>query len=104
MPVPAKTTLGKLNIVSENPRIICGDCIEVGQYLLAHGDTFDFVFGDPPFNIGHGYADHDDNMAWPPFQQFMHAWLEVSCKLITPNGLFSVHVPDELAVITISNS
>ena len=61
---------------------LCGDCVEVGQYLLEQGETFDFVFGDPPFNIGHGYAGHDDNMAWPQFQRFMHDWLKLGCRLM----------------------
>ena len=83
------------------PLVLRGDCIEIGKQLLRRPKRFNLVFGDPPFNIGHGYAGHHDNMTRWEFEHFMHEWLDIGSQLITRNGLLAVHGNDDVAAITI---
>jgi DNA modification methylase len=88
------------------PRVICGDCIKVGKQMLSKPLRYHLVFGDPPFNIGQEYSNHDDNMGRQAFGRFMHQWLSVGSKLVTwtgrGNGLFAIHGNDEVAAITLN--
>lgn len=70
-------------------RVICGDCRTVVPTL----GTFDFVFADPPFNIGYeynGYVDKRDD-----FEQFTEEW--VSACWNACDGVMALHGPDALA-------
>ena len=52
--------------------VICGDCREVVPNL----GKFDFIFADPPFNIGQDYQGYDDSR--PDFDEFTPAWIEAA--------------------------
>lgn len=69
--------------------ILCGDC----RQLVPQLGRFDFIFADPPFNIGHpyvGYVDRRDD-----FDTFTAEWIErcwTACE-----GVMALHGPDDLA-------
>lgn len=76
--------------------VIHGDCREIVPTLGA----FDFVFADPPFNIGQNYNGYWD--ARNDYVYFMAEWIEVcwnACR-----GLLALHGPDELAELYLMNA
>lgn len=69
--------------------VIHGDCRELMPTL----GKFDFVFADPPFNIGqeyNGYADRRDD-----FEEFTLDWIAKAWEAC--DGVMALHGPDELA-------
>lgn len=66
-----------------------GDC----RYGVPLCGEFDFVFADPPFNIGHGYDGYDDNRE--DFDAFTSEWVEVCWNACS--GVMALHGPDALA-------
>lgn len=69
--------------------ILCGDC----RRLVPTLGRFDFIFADPPFNIGHpyvGYVDRRDD-----FDSFTAEWIEACWAAC--DGLIALHGPDDLA-------
>lgn len=68
--------------------IITGDCRQ------ADG-TYDLVFADPPFNIGHGYVGYDDSLARDEFERFTEEWIDVAWARC--GGVLCLHGPDYLA-------
>jgi len=54
---------------------------------------FDFVFADPPFNIGHGYDGYDDNRN--DYEEFTAEWIEVCWDAC--DGVLALHGPDDVA-------
>jgi DNA modification methylase len=70
-------------------KILCGDC----RRLVPTLGRFDFVFADPPFNIGHpyvGYVDRRDD-----FDTFTAEWIETCWAAC--DGVMALHGPDDLA-------
>jgi site-specific DNA-methyltransferase (adenine-specific) len=70
-------------------KILCGDC----RRLVPSLGRFDFVFADPPFNIGHpyvGYVDRRDD-----FDTFTAEWIETCWAAC--DGVMALHGPDDLA-------
>lgn len=55
-----------------------------------HG-KFDLVFGDPPFNIGHGYADFDDSFTPEEYADFTNKWLYSGWEMVAPGGVLAIH-------------
>lgn len=69
--------------------VVHGDCIAVVPSL----GKFDFVFADPPFNIGHGYQGYHDRRS--DFSEFTAAWIETCWAAC--DGVMALHGPDDLA-------
>lgn len=69
--------------------VLHGDCREIVPTL----GQFDFVFADPPFNIGHRYCGYDDRRA--DFDDFTAEWISVCWNACS--GVMSLHGPDDLA-------
>jgi len=72
-----------------SPDIRVGDCRE----LVPDMGQFEFVFADPPFNIGHGYNGYDDRR--DDFDEFTAEWIEVCWNAC--DGVMALHGPDDLA-------
>lgn len=88
-----------LHSTFDNPlcEIWQGDCrniIEANQREWK--GSFDLVFADPPFNIGHGYDIYKDSMSDEAFYCFTMEWLGACVHLLREGGIFVVHVPDEM--------
>lgn len=74
-----------------------GDCLQViAENHTVWRKAFDFVFADPPFNIGQEYDEHNDKMSEGEFEEFILASLGFACDLLRESGIFVVHVPDEM--------
>lgn len=89
----------KLHSTFDDPlcEIWQGDCraiIERNQ--VAWKGAFDFVFADPPFNIGHGYDVYKDTMSAESFYAFTMEWLGACVHLLRDGGVMVVHVPDDM--------
>lgn len=69
--------------------VINGDCRRIVPTL----GKFDFVFADPPFNIGHPYVGYHDQRE--DFDQFTEEW--VSAVWEACSGVLALHGPDNLA-------
>lgn len=78
-------------------QIFCGDCREIlkAQEEVWRG-AFDFVFADPPFNIGHNYDVYDDSISSNEFYDFMREWLARIADILRPGGIVATHVPWQL--------
>lgn len=85
-------------------QIYHGDCRAV---LNACADTwrgqFDFVFADPPFNIGHGYDVYNDKQTREEFDDFMREWLYGIPRILRPGGILAIHVPWQLLYVVLSS-
>ena len=70
-------------------KILLGDCREIVPTL----GTFEFVFADPPFNIGHPYKGYNDNRE--DYESFTGEWIEACWNACS--GVLALHGPDCLA-------
>ena len=52
---------------------------------------FDFVFGDPPFNIGHDYTGFEDAMAPRAYEQFTLQWIDSAWAHVATGGVLVLH-------------
>jgi len=68
--------------------VLCGDCREIVPTL----GKFDFVFADPPFNIGHPYVGYRDRRV--DFDTFTAEWIDVCWAAC--DGVLALHGPDDL--------
>ena len=74
----------------EKAKVHIGDCTKIIPTL----GKFDFIFADPPFNIGHGYNGFDDNKEREEFDSFNEAWVEACWNAC--DGVLALHGPDDL--------
>ena len=67
--------------------VIHGDCIE---QLNKIGAKPDFIFADPPFNIGHDYDGFDDNTSDSKYQSWTTDWI-INCWESLDGGAMVIH-------------
>ena len=74
--------------------VIQGDCRNVVPLIACDSDgyAFDFVFADPPFNIGHPYRGYDDRR--DDYDEFTAEWIRVCWQAC--RGVMALHGPDSL--------
>lgn len=72
-------------------KVICGDCTAVVPTL----PQFDFIFADPPFNIGHGYQGFTDRIDPGAYSVFTFRWVAACWERC--RGVLCLHGPDALA-------
>jgi DNA modification methylase len=72
-------------------RVIHGDCREVVPTIPFQ---FDFVFADPPFNIGHGYTGFNDRIEPGAYAVFTLQWVLACWEKC--DGVMALHGPDAL--------
>jgi DNA modification methylase len=77
--------------VVNSTKIIVGDCAAVIP-TLKH--KYEFVFADPPFNIGHPYKGYNDKREWGDYWQWTRAWIAAAWGRCA--GVMALHGPDEL--------
>lgn len=73
-------------------RVFHGDCTQLVRLL----GTYDFIFADPPFNIGQDYDGYNDNQGWEEFRSFTSWWVRQCWNAC--NGVMALHGPDSLVV------
>lgn len=76
-------------------RILEGDCRTLAPKL----GKFDFIFADPPFNIGQEYNEYGDNMARDEYINFSIDWLHACMEAVQPDGVVCLHGGDDLVCI-----
>ena len=78
--------------------VIHGNCLEVLPKL----GKFDFIFADPPFNIGRDYDNYSDNIF--DYENWCREWIELCWLHLKPNGILCLHGNDNLAEIFLCNA
>lgn len=63
------------------------------------GFGYDFIFADPPFNIGHPYKGFEDSKPWAEFAEFTMEWVAECWGHC--NGVMCLHGPDRVAELYI---
>ena len=83
-------------IVSQKPyydqdgiRVFWTDCRDFVPVV-----PYDFIFADPPFNIGQAYEGYKDNLTRDAYEQFTATWVDHVWKLC--DGVMALHGPDDL--------
>lgn len=72
-----------------------GDCIgKMGELPVAFAD---FVFADPPFNIGYDYDVYQDNVGHQQYVNWSSEWIEAVYRVLKDNGTFWLAIGDEYA-------
>jgi len=93
--------------IDTNPvcEIYNGDCRKIiSDNLESWQYAFDFIFADPPFNIGHGYDLYYDDLENDAFATFMAEWIGYATYCLRPGGVLAINVPDELVLIVLQTA
>lgn len=96
-----------IHTVLENPlcEIHNGDCREViANNLQDWQELFDFIFADPPFNIGHGYDLYFDDLEPDSFAAFTTEWIAYASYCLRPGGVFAINIPDEMVLLVLQSA
>ena len=72
-----------------------GDCL-VRFKEIASGSV-DFVFADPPFNIGYRYDVYEDRREAEEYESWCERWMLEIARVLKPNGSFWLAIGDEFA-------
>lgn len=75
--------------------IHCRDCI-VGMKEM-RASSVDLVFADPPFNIGYGYDEYDDNKSAFDYLEWSDQWMAEAVRILKPTGTLWLAIGDEFA-------
>jgi site-specific DNA-methyltransferase (adenine-specific) len=71
-------------------QIAQGDCIKLMRELPAA--SVQFIFADPPFNIGKNYkGGHNDSLPLIEYQEWTYQWLDECIRLLRYNGVLAIH-------------
>lgn len=74
-----------------------------GTSGLGFASQYDFIFADPPFNIGEDYDGCADKMQAKDFDLFNARWLAVcGLSLLKENGILAVNIPNEMVQDTLN--
>ncbi len=72
-----------------------GDCIELLQDVP--DESVDFVFLDPPYNIGKEYSDYDDDLTLNEYDQWSKEWLSECVRVLKEGGvLVALNLPENI--------
>ena len=70
--------------------IICGDCLEVMKEIP--DNSIHLVVTSPPYNLGISYENHDDNLAYADYLNWMNeVWVEVK-RILVKGGRFALNI------------
>lgn len=84
----------------ENTALFSCDCRHI---LRGLDESPNFLFADPPFNIGHGYDGYDDNLSDGDYCQFTKEWIHAAEECLADDGLLAVHVPDDVVPLVLAS-
>jgi len=68
--------------------LIHGDVLNILSTLS--GDSIDFCFADPPYNLKKKYSDWDDNIDSINYFDWCDTWLSELCRVLKPGGVLAV--------------
>ena len=70
--------------------ILCGDVLEALPLIPA--ESVHLAITSPPYNLAKGYPDHDDNLAYSEYLEWMgRVWCE-TVRTLVPGGRICVNV------------
>jgi len=70
--------------------IVCGDCLELMREIP--DSTIHLVVTSPPYNLGIRYDNHDDNLAYEKYLEWMkEVWLETK-RILVSGGRFALNI------------
>lgn len=61
-----------------------GDCREIVPTL----GQFDFMWSDPPYNVGKDYGEHNDSMEFNAYKKWCMEWLKIGMEHATTIALY----------------
>jgi DNA modification methylase len=71
-------------------QIICGDCLEVMSQIP--DETVHLAVTSPPYNLGINYDNHDDNLAYENYLEWMKkVWVETK-RVLVSGGRFALNI------------
>ena len=71
-------------------QIICGDCLEVMSQVPV--ETVHLAVTSPPYNLGIGYDNHDDSLAYENYLEWMKkVWIETK-RVLVSGGRFALNI------------
>jgi len=71
-------------------QIICGDCLEVMSQIP--DGTVHLAVTSPPYNLGIDYDNHDDNLAYENYIEWMKkVWIETK-RVLVSGGRFALNI------------
>lgn len=99
-PIPKKVI--KPEYDNGNVRVYHGDMFRIVPVIQGKG--YDFIFADPPFNIGQRYEEYDDNVAWDEYENTIRWWIRTCWSALNDNGVLALHGPDDLVELYLNNA
>lgn len=86
-----------MTLTNPYTEIINGNCLDVMRSRIGDWQrAFDFVFADPPFNIGHGYDVYNDSLPPDAFFEFTSQWVGYLPLILKPGGIAAINIPDSM--------
>ncbi len=80
--------------VKENlDKVVLGDCVEEMKKLP--DESVDLIFADPPYNIGIGYDNYEDNLPRNTYIRWTTKWMTEAVRVLKKNGSIYVAINDE---------
>jgi len=76
-------------------QVIQGDCIKGMESL--DDQSVDFVFADPPFNVGYRYDVYRDRMNDQAYLDWSEEWMRQAFRVLRPHGSFWLAIGDKYA-------
>ena len=71
-------------------KIVCGDCLKVMRKIP--DGTVHLAVTSPPYNLGISYDNHDDNLAYDSYLEWMKkVWIETK-RVLAPGGRFALNI------------
>lgn len=78
----------KHEILANGIEIYQGDCLEVMTGF--ENKKYDFVFTDPPYNVGRNYDNHDDQMPENEYMSWVGDWIK---QIKRTGNSFAIYPP-----------
>jgi site-specific DNA-methyltransferase (adenine-specific) len=76
-------------------KIETGDCCDI-MANWENTERANFIFADPPYNIGQSYSGYNDRVSDEDYRRFTSTWMDRVKVLLAPTGILAVHTPDGL--------
>lgn len=71
-------------------KIICGDCLEIMSEIP--DNTVHLAVTSPPYNLGLKYDNHDDNLEYSQYLDWLsRVWTETK-RILVPGGRFALNI------------
>ena len=88
------------SVLNRECSVLLGDC----RSIIPRQGTFDFIFADPPFNIGQKYSGYSDKVAVAEYASFFRLWITQCWNALEPRGVLALHGHDDLVHIYLKMS